>query len=294
MKELVVVSGKGGTGKTSFVASFAALYKNAVCADCDVDASNLHLLLKPKILHQEEFRAGHVARIRAAECSGCGECMDLCRFNALRNGSVVQGNSVFSIDEVSCEGCGVCAYFCPEEAIDLIESVSGEWFISDTRFGPMVHARLGIAKENSGKLVTIIRKQARKIAEEREKELILVDGSPGIGCPVIASITNADMVLLVAESTVSGVHDLKRVAELASQLDLKIAVCVNKWDLNEEITLKIESIARERNVLLAGRVKYDPNITQAQVNGQSVVELTSGGASADIQEVWAKVTCALF
>jgi len=294
IKELIVVSGKGGTGKTSIAASFAALHKNSVCADCDVDASDLHLLLKPRILHQEEFVAGHMAQIRAEDCTGCGNCMEVCRFDAPHNGELVQNSAVYSINEISCEGCGVCVRFCPEKAIDFIETVSGEWFVSETRAGPMVHARLGIAQENSGKLVTIIRKQARKIAEERGQELVIIDGSPGIGCPVIASMTNTDMALLVAEATISGFHDLMRVTELAAQLDVRAAVCVNKWDLNEEMTLKIESMASQRNVILAGRVRYDRNITHAQIDGQSIVESTNEGAAFDIQKLWATVISALY
>lgn len=286
MKELVVVSGKGGTGKTSIAASFAVLHEKAVCADCDVDASNLHLLLQPSVHSHHEFRGGQKARIRTKDCTDCGLCMEMCRFNALSYGDT----GSFIIDEISCEGCGVCVHFCPEKAIDLYDTISGEWFVSETRAGPMVHARLDIAQENSGKLVTIIRKQARKIAEEMGYPFILVDGSPGIGCPVIASVTNANMVLLVTEPTLSGMHDLERIADLASQLDASAAVCVNKWDLNHELTQKIESMARERNMILAGRVRYDGNINEAQVNGQTIVEFTGEGAAVDIKKLWVRLS----
>ncbi|MFH1999971.1 MAG: ATP-binding protein, partial [Planctomycetota bacterium] len=259
MKELVVVSGKGGTGKTSIAACLAALHKNTLSADCDVDASNLHLVLKPRILEKHEFSAGHSARIRSEQCARCGICLEVCRFEAVLS----LGDGQVEIDKIACGGCGVCAHFCPEKAIDLVQTVSGEWFISKARTGPMVHARPGIAKEKSGKLVTIIRKEARKLAQEKGCSLLVVDGSPGIGCPVIASMIGADMALLVAEATISGLHDIERVADLASQLRVEAAVCINKWDLNEEVTVKIESLAEKRGMLLAGRVRYDNAVTDA-------------------------------
>ncbi|GAG12547.1 unnamed protein product, partial [marine sediment metagenome] len=218
MKELVVISGKGGTGKTSIVAAFASLVKNAVFADCDVDAADLHLVLEPKIMQKSDFSGGKRAAIVAEKCSGCGKCQELCRFDAIHlNG---EGNNVvdktFTVDSIACEGCKVCVEFCPVDAIEFNDCINGQWFISDTRFGPMVHAKLGIAEENSGKLVTLIRKEAKRIATEEEKDLIIIDGSPGIGCPVIASITGAELVLIITEPTLSGKHDLGRVADLTA------------------------------------------------------------------------------
>jgi len=296
VRELVIVSGKGGTGKTSVVASFAALAgaegtegAGAVFADCDVDAADLHLVLAPEVKHREEFRAGRAAEIREADCTGCGKCAELCRFDAIERSETEDGRSVFSVDEIGCEGCGVCVHFCPVGAIDFPEKVSGEWFISDTRHGPMVHAKLGIAEENSGKLVSKIRKEARHIAEKEGRGLVIVDGSPGIGCPVIASVTGADMALLVAEPTVSGLHDLERVADLCSQLRVRAAVCVNKADINPDMAARIEDAARLRGMEFLGRVPYDEDVTRAQIEGKSVVETSDGPAATALHDLWAKV-----
>ena len=293
MRELVVVSGKGGTGKTSIVASFAALARNAVFADCDVDAADLYLVLPPRVLRREEFRAGRVARIRRADCTGCGKCAELCRFDAVQRNGTEPGDEAFTIDEIACEGCGVCVRFCPAEAIDFPEKVSGEWFVSETRHGPMVHARLGIAEQNSGKLVSRIRKEARDIAEKESRHLVIVDGSPGIGCPVIASITGADLALLIAEPTVSGLHDIERVADLCSQLRVKAVVSVNKSDINPEMTERIEGRARERGLEFLGRVPYDENVTKAQIEGRSVVESSDGPASEAMRTLWRDAARAL-
>jgi len=237
MKELVVISGKGGTGKTSIVAAFAALAKKAVLADCDVDAADLHLVLNPTVKQTYDFSGGKQASIIAEKCIGCGKCRDMCRFDAINlNGDrndVIE--KTFTIDPVSCEGCKVCVEFCPVDAIEFNDHINGQWFVSDTRFGPMVHAKLGIAEENSGKLVTLIRKEAKKIAQEQKRNLLIVDGSPGIGCPVIASITASDLVLVVTEPTLSGKHDLERVAQLTANFGIKTLVCINKADINPEM-----------------------------------------------------------
>ena len=216
IREIVVISGKGGTGKTSLTAAFAALAENAVLADCDVDAADLHLILNPKVRETRDFSGGRIARIRAEACIGCQRCAEICRFGAVRLSDI--SNDVvaktFAVDPVSCEGCGVCVHFCPVKAIDFDEAINGQWFISETRFGPMVHAKLGIAEENSGKLVSLIRKETKRVAEEAGRSLMIVDGSPGIGCPVIASISGADLVLVVTEPTLSGQHDLERGGEI--------------------------------------------------------------------------------
>jgi len=224
MKELVVISGKGGTGKTSILAAFAALAENKVLCDADVDAADLHLLMDPRIREWKDFQAGHKAIIHQDRCTHCGLCKDLCRWNAI--------SEAFMVDPIECEGCGVCYYFCPEKAIDFPLNTCGEWFISDTRFGPMVHARLGIAEENSGKLVTLVRQQAKRLTEEMNAHLILTDGPPGVGCPVIASNGGASAVLIVTEPTVSGKHDMVRVAQLAAHFKVPGMICVNKFDLN--------------------------------------------------------------
>ena len=294
MKELVVISGKGGTGKTSIVASFASLAKNAVFADCDVDAADLHLVLKPKIKQTSDFSGGKRAAIVAEKCSGCGKCQELCRFDAIHlNG---EGNGVldkiFTIDPISCEGCKVCVEFCPVDAIDFNDSINGQWFISGTRFGTMVHAKLGIAEENSGKLVTLIRKEAKRIAVEEKKDLIIVDGSPGIGCPVIASITGADLVLIITEPTLSGKHDLDRIADLAAGFNIPTLVAINKFDLNPDIAEQIEEDNCKRNIRVVGKIRYDKAFTKAQIMKCSVVEYTGGAVSQDVKALWRNVTYA--
>ncbi|MBN1932827.1 MAG: ATP-binding protein [Desulfobacterales bacterium] len=286
MKEIVVISGKGGTGKTSIVASFAALAKNAVLADCDVDAADLHLVLSPKIQRRSEFKSGREAIIRSADCVGCGACLEHCRFDAVKKVSTRDGKISFSIEPFSCEGCGVCVEFCPAKAIDFPERICGEWFVSETRFGPMVHARLAIAAENSGKLVTIVRQEAKNIATEKGLELVIVDGPPGIGCPVIASIAGASIVLVVTEPTLSGVHDLERVLMLTRHFGIAAAVCVNKWDLNPQMTEQIEQKALRYNSEVIGRIRYDHAITAAQIKAKAVVENGDNPVAEDIRKGW--------
>ncbi|MBN1786915.1 MAG: ATP-binding protein [Sedimentisphaerales bacterium] len=292
MKELVVISGKGGTGKTSIVASFAALAKNAVFADCDVDAADLHLVLEPNVKQTSDFSGGKRASIITEKCLGCGKCESLCRFDAPhRNGEANDFVAkTFTIDPVSCEGCKVCVEFCPADAIEFRDSINGQWFISDTRFGTMVHAKLGIAEENSGKLVSLIRKETKRIAEEQKKDLIIVDGSPGIGCPVIASITGADLVLIVTEPTLSGKHDLERVADLTASFNIPTMVAVNKFDLNADMAEQIEKDALKKDIKVVGRIRYDKAFTKAQVMKSSVVEYTNEAISEDIKTLWRNVT----
>ena len=286
MKEIVIISGKGGTGKTSLVASFAALAGNAVLADCDVDAADMHLVLAPTILRREEFRCGHEAIIRQADCIGCGACLARCRFGAVRMSNTDGGELAFAIDPTACEGCGVCVWSCPVKAIDFPERLSGEWYVADTRHGPLVHARLVPGGENSGKLVSKVREAARTIAEERKTELIIVDGPPGVGCAVIASVSGASQVLIVTEPTLSGSHDMERVLELTRHFDIKTSVCVNKWDLNAEMTERIESEAQQTGAAITGRVRYDRAVTSAQLQGLAVVETDAGPLVQDIRTVW--------
>jgi MinD superfamily P-loop ATPase len=285
MKELVVISGKGGTGKTSLVASFAVLADRPVVADCDVDAADLHLVLSPRVKERHEFRSGHEAVICQEDCIGCNACLAHCRFGAVRMNGKSAGGATFSIDPFSCEGCGVCVRFCPEKAIDFPERLCGEWMISETRCGPMVHARLGVAAENSGKLVSTVRREARRIAEEENHPLVIVDGPPGIGCPVIASVTGATLVLAVTEPTVSGEHDLERVLSLARHFNIPATVCVNKWDLNPEMTERIENKARQAGARVVGRIRYDRAVTLAQMQERAVVE-TKAPCVEDIQHIW--------
>ena len=279
MKELVIISGKGGTGKTSLVAAFASLAEKKVLCDADVDAADLHLIMNPKVIRQTDFQSGNTAVIKNDHCTGCGLCRELCRWNAI--------SEDYKVNPIDCEGCGVCVDFCPESAIDFPENTCGEWFVSDTRFGPMVHARLGIAEENSGKLVTLVRREAGSLAEKRDLDLILTDGPPGVGCPVIASIGGAAAVLIVTEPTVSGIHDMERVALLAAHFRVPALVCVNKFDLNPELTHKIEKYAAENNITCLGRIAFDPIFTRAMVQAQTVFEYSNGSqVKQEIEAIW--------
>jgi MinD superfamily P-loop ATPase len=288
MRELVVISGKGGTGKTSLLASFAVLAGRSVLADCDVDAADLHLVLSPTMRERAEFRSGNEAVIRPEHCDGCGKCVELCRFGAvLRDGGdpAGDGRSRCRIDATACEGCGVCVSRCPRRAIEFPERICGEWFVSDTRCGPLVHARLRPAAENSGKLVAMVRQQARRLAETENCGLVLVDGPPGIGCPVISSVTGASAVLAVTEPTVSGEHDLDRVLELCRHFGIPAAVCVNKWDISPSMTERIEGRALAGDAEVLGRIPYDRAVTSAQLQARAVAEL-GGPAAEAIRTIW--------
>ncbi len=295
MKELVVISGKGGTGKTSITAAFAALAQGAVLADCDVDAADLHIVLSPSVKQTSDFSGGRQAAIDPAKCIGCGRCAAICRFEAIHldgpGNGVIQ--KTYAVDPVACEGCKVCVEFCPVKAIGFHDAINGRWFVSDTRFGPMIHARLGIAEENSGKLVTLIRRKAKEIAEERKLDLVIVDGSPGIGCPVIASITGADLVLVVTEPTLSGRHDLARVADLAANFGIKTLLCINKADINPQMTAQISEEARRRGITVVGEIPYDDAFTKAQIMKATVPEYTGGAITERIKALWRQVTYAL-
>ena len=287
-----MISGKGGTGKTSIVASFAALAGRSVLADCDVDAADLQIILEPETKSIETFVGGTVADIAQNNCNGCGLCADLCRFGAVRQEKTAGGAGVkkYSIDESVCEGCGVCAWFCPEQAIELTESSQGEWFVSETRFGPMAHARLRPGGENSGKLVTILRNQAKKLAESSGLHLTICDGSPGIGCPVIASIAGADMALIVTEPTLSGRHDLDRIAQLTKHFGITSAVCINKADINNDVADSIEKEAEHRGIEVLGRISYDKAVTEAQIRRLSAIEYSRSKAAGEIETLWLAVT----
>jgi len=295
MKELVVISGKGGTGKTSIAAAFASLAQSFVLADCDVDAADLHLVMSPVIKEKQDFSGGKQASVVTEKCIGCGKCADMCRFGAISLNGAGNGTieKTYAVDSISCEGCKVCVEFCPVDAIEFEDAINGQWFISDTRFGPMVHAKLGIAEENSGKLVTLIRKEAKRIAEEQNKNLLIVDGSPGIGCPVIASITGADLVLVVTEPTLSGIHDLKRVAQLTSNFGIQTLVCVNKADINPEMTERIEKDAEDKGLRVIGKIPYDESFTKAQIMKATLIEYTGGDIAEKVRSMFKEITYAL-
>jgi len=280
MKQLVVISGKGGTGKTTMTASLATLAgRAAVVADCDVDAPDLHLLLNPKIRETHDFFGLKIAAIDPERCTECGECERACRFGAIHN---------FKVDSRGCEGCRVCTIVCPSEAVSMVERVSGHAFVSETRFGTMVHAELFPGEEASGKLVTMVRELAVKVAEREKKEMVLIDGSPGIGCPVIASITGTDVALVMTEPSISGAHDLARILEVAEYFGVEALVCVNKYDLNPEMTGEIDRLCRELNVDVIGKLPFDPAVVEAMISEKTLVEV-EGPVGEAVRSVWDRI-----
>ncbi len=280
MKQIVVISGKGGTGKSVIAGSFASLAKNKVMADCDVDAADLYLLLHPDVKETHEFSGGKTAFIDERRCTQCGKCQEACRFEAIDN---------YVVDPISCEGCGVCFHVCPEKAIKMVDNLSGKWFISETKYGPFVHAKLGIAEENSGKLVTLVRQNAKLIAEKEKRDFVIIDGPPGIGCPVIASLSGVDMALIVTEPTLSGIHDLERIVGVTHHFGIKGAVCINKYDLNLIVTQRIEEYCRHNNIELVGEIPFDISVTEALVRGLPVVEYSDNQVTEEIKNLWEKI-----
>jgi MinD superfamily P-loop ATPase len=280
MKELVVLSGKGGTGKTSIVGSFAAIAENKVLADCDVDAADLHLLLQPHPQQENEFWSGQVAFIDEGKCNKCGLCQDLCRFDAIIE---------YTVDAVSCEGCGFCSHICPVDAITMKENLAGKWTISDTKYGPLVHARLGIAQENSGKLVATVRQKARELTEKMKSEIIITDGPPGIGCPVISSLSGVSLALLVTEPTLSAIYDLERVLSVCGHFGVQPLVCINKYDINEENTVQIEDYCDKQGIEKTLRIPFDNVFTEAIVQGLPVIEYAQNGTAVLLENLWKQV-----
>jgi len=279
MRQIAIVSGKGGTGKTTIAAAFASLAKNKVMADCDVDAADLYLILNPEIKEEQEFGGSKIASIDKEKCTACGKCVEVCHFGAISDKLV--------IDPIACEGCGVCYRICPAEAIKFEEKVSGHYFISETRFGPMVHARLGIAEENSGKLVSLVRKKAREVAQEKKLDNIIIDGPPGIGCPVIASLTGVNLALAVTEPTLSGIHDLERIIDLTGHFGIKTLVCVSKYDINPENVQRIEEICAKKSVKVAGRIPYDFEVSKAMRLKKTIIEYNpESNISGEIIRIW--------
>jgi MinD superfamily P-loop ATPase len=284
VKQLIVLSGKGGTGKTTVVGAFASLGGKKVLADCDVDAADLFIILEPKNIEKAEFYSGRKPITNQEKCTACGVCTDLCRYHAIENGDV---------DLVECEGCGLCALACPEEAISMEDAFCGEWFIADTRYGPLVHARLGIGEENSGKLVAQVRKVAQSIAEERNLDLVLIDGPPGIGCPVISSLAGVDLVLIVTEPTVAGIHDLERLITLAQHFSILPSICINKYDINREKTRAIETYCHDNNLPVLGKIPFDVAVVKAMVEKKTVMEYPCPTIHHAIEDMWGGVQMTL-
>lgn len=280
MKEILIVSGKGGTGKTSIVGSFAHLAESKIMVDCDVDASDLHLLLSPRSTEKHAFKSGVKARVEVDKCSSCGMCAELCQFNSITM------NETAEISELNCEGCGVCAHFCPEEAIILEENHCGSWYIADTEYGTLVHAQLFAGEENSGKLVSFVKSKARELAEETATELILIDGAPGVGCPVIASLSNVDLAVVVTEPTLSGKHDLERILDLTDHFKIPAMICINKWDLHPEMSDEIAAACKKRGVDLLGKIPFDPMVIDCQLQGLPVTSSDSSPAGKSIRNIW--------
>jgi MinD superfamily P-loop ATPase len=284
MRELVLLSGKGGTGKTSLTAAFAHLAEAKILCDLDVDAPDLHLIAAPAPTRHGPFMAGHVARVDPARCSACGVCADVCAFDAIR-----PDGTTFWVEAAHCEGCKVCVSLCPEKAISFPERCCGLWYESETRFGPMVHAQLDPGQENSGKLVTLLKTMARDRAASKGFDLIISDGAPGIGCPVISSLSQASLVLLVTEPTPSGFHDLERVVNLCRHFRVPSAVLINKADLGPAYLAAIHEFCETRRLPVVGHLPFDPAVTAAMVRGQAVTEGPETPFAAQIRQVWSNL-----
>ena len=278
MKQLLVISGKGGTGKTTLVAGFASLVKNAILADCDVDAPDLHIILRPEMLEEIPFHALKIPVKDESLCTQCGKCREICRFNAI--------DENFNVIDFKCEGCAACAFVCPVTAIEMKERKAGDIYVSKTRFGSFVHARLKIGEEASGKLVVGVKKKALEMAEKEGRDLILIDGSPGIGCPVIASLSGIDLAVIVTEPTVSGIHDLDRILAVAQHFGIKTAVCINKFDINKKKASEIEDFCMKNKIPLIGKIPYDPAATAAMIKLQTVIEFSSNPIEKEVREIW--------
>jgi MinD superfamily P-loop ATPase len=293
VKKILVISGKGGTGKTFFTASLACLAgEKKIMVDCDVDAANLYLLLHPEIKKSAVFRGGYQAELDRDKCIQCGKCLTICRFEAIKAMKDKKGRlAEITIDPFSCEGCGACRYGCPADAIRLEKEESGRWFVADTRYGPFVFAKLGIAAENSGKLVAKIKEEADKLGAERQAEYIIIDGPPGIGCPVIASMSGVDLALVVTEPTLSGISDMLRVMEVARFFEVETKVVINKHDLNLENSRKIESMCAEKGIAITGRIPFSPKVDRSIVGAAPYIEFFGDDKiSKKIKDIWSRIS----
>jgi MinD superfamily P-loop ATPase len=288
MKQIVIISGKGGTGKTVISAALAAVVKDKVMVDCDVDAANLYLLLHPEIQKEGLYSGGKKASVDTDRCTGCGSCNRVCRFSAIENSE----DGKIRIDPISCEGCAVCSYICPVGAISMENNISGRWFISSTKYGPFVHARLGVGEENSGKLATEVRKKAREIAENNGLNYVIIDGPPGIGCQVIASLSAVDLALIVTEPSLSGIHDMERVIQLARHFGVKTACCLNKFDLNLKLSGEIEGWCSQNSVPVVGRIPFEETVVKTVVQGVPITEFSAqeeSQAATEIKSMWLRL-----
>ncbi len=295
MKQLVILSGKGGTGKTSVTAAFAHLAAQgdspilAILADADVDAANLELVLAPNMEARADFWGGQVAMIDLETCGGCGTCETVCRFDAVH-----ENMGEYRVDSIACDGCAACMYQCPEDAITMQPQLAGEWFRSQSRYGPLFHAALRPAQENSGKLVTVVKQNARLLAMDENIPLLLVDGPPGIGCPVISAVSGADLALIVAEPTAAGVHDMRRVLLTTDHFGVPALVCINKADIYPAGAAQIEAFCQEKNIGVVGRIPFDTTVTEAMVQGQPVTAYQPTSPSSwALQEIWIKIAAIL-
>lgn len=282
MNEIVILSGKGGTGKTSISAAFATLHQNTIVADCDVDAANMHLILQPENHHDGNMVTGYKAEIIQDSCVQCGVCMEFCSFNAISC-----KNEKYIISEAACDGCQLCWRLCSSEAIKLVPSDKSRWFIGDYRFGKLVHARLQPGEENSGKLVSMVRDIAKSYAQDVGIDTVIIDGPPGTGCPAISSVTGAAKTLIVTEPTQSGFHDMKRILDLTMSFKVKSYVLINKYDLNSDVTLEIEQWCLQKGILVVGKIPFDTQIVEAMLQCKSIVEcLPQSEVSIEIKRIW--------
>jgi len=280
MKQLTIISGKGGTGKTTIASNFIKLGRDHIAVDCDVDAANLHILFNPEIKKEEEFIGGAIATV-TGECIGCGKCEEYCRFSAISD-----SETDIKIDPIKCEGCGVCEYVCPASAIELKSERQGNYFISEIGFCHLVHAKLKPGAENSGLLITRIRNVAEDLANEQGKKVIIIDGAPGIGCPVISSLNGVDYALIVTEPTISGISDFIRVFEVTKFFNIKTFVCINKYDLNLDNTNKISSFCTRNKIELIGRIPYDDKVSVYLSNKKFIVDDPKSEAGKEIIDMW--------
>jgi len=279
-KQLTIISGKGGTGKTTFTAAFAQLTEKKVMADCDVDAADLYLILTPEIRQSSPFFGSRTPVVDLEKCTQCGVCTEVCRFDAIHDGV---------LNLFACDHCALCMHACPEKVITMEEAHSGDWFISETRFGPMIHARLGIAEENSGKLVSVVRKEAMDLAKDNGAEWVIVDGPPGIGCPVTAALTGVNKVLVITEPTLSGIHDMERVLSLTAHFNIPAQVCINKYDIHPANTQQIESYCLGKGIEVVGKIPFHRGVIEAMVAGKTVIEADVPEVTPAVKQVWEKV-----